>query len=147
MASKEMKEIEELYKKEEERVKAYFRYCPFCYKEESMSFEWGLRKSYMFCKDCGAKWYLHYSWGALQGAQLINASVDGKGNELLQKEHKPEFWQAMGLKGHKALSSEKQEKVVKEREVIREIVKIRCPYCHKLYDESQDKCPNCGAPR
>jgi len=43
---------------------------------------------------------------------------------------------------------EKQEKVIKEREVIvKEVVKIRCSYCRKLYDESLGKCPNCGASR
>lgn len=34
-----------------------------------------------------------------------------------------------------------------EKEIIREIVKIRCPYCGNLYDENQDKCPTCGAGR
>jgi len=37
--------------------------------------------------------------------------------------------------------------VVKEREIIREIVKIRCPYCNNLYDEKYDKCPHCGGKR
>lgn len=37
--------------------------------------------------------------------------------------------------------------VIKEREVIKEIVKIRCPYCSSLYDETEEKCPNCGANR
>lgn len=27
----------------------------------------------------------------------------------------------------------------------RVIVKIRCPSCHKLYDETLDSCPHCGA--
>jgi len=35
--------------------------------------------------------------------------------------------------------------VIREKEIIREIVKIRCPYCNSLYDEKLDKCPNCGA--
>ena len=35
--------------------------------------------------------------------------------------------------------------VVKEREVVRELVKIRCAYCGKLYDERLNKCPHCGA--
>jgi rubrerythrin len=35
--------------------------------------------------------------------------------------------------------------VIREKEIIREIVKIRCPYCNNLYDEKLDKCPNCGA--
>ena len=34
--------------------------------------------------------------------------------------------------------------VIKEREIIKEIVKIRCPYCNNLYDEKEDKCPYCG---
>jgi len=37
--------------------------------------------------------------------------------------------------------------VVKEREIIREIVKIRCPYCNNLYDEKYEKCPHCGGKR
>jgi DNA-directed RNA polymerase subunit RPC12/RpoP len=37
------------------------------------------------------------------------------------------------------------EPVVTQKEIIHEVVKIRCPYCHGLYDETLDKCPNCGA--
>jgi len=37
--------------------------------------------------------------------------------------------------------------VVKERKIIREIVKIRCPYCNNLYDEKHDRCPHCGGKR
>jgi uncharacterized membrane protein len=33
---------------------------------------------------------------------------------------------------------------VREKEIIREIIKIRCPYCGSLYDETENKCPNCG---
>jgi hypothetical protein len=36
------------------------------------------------------------------------------------------------------------KEIVKEKEVI---VKIRCSYCHNLYDETLDKCPHCGATR
>ncbi len=35
--------------------------------------------------------------------------------------------------------------VTREREIIKEIVKIRCRYCGKLYDERLDGCPHCGA--
>lgn len=35
--------------------------------------------------------------------------------------------------------------VTREREIIKEIVKIRCRYCGKLYDERLDRCPHCGA--
>jgi len=44
-------------------------------------------------------------------------------------------------------STEEGAAVVKEREIIREIVKIRCPYCNNLYDEKYDKCPYCGGKR
>jgi len=34
--------------------------------------------------------------------------------------------------------------VMKEREVIREVVKVRCRYCGRLYEERLDSCPYCG---
>jgi hypothetical protein len=34
--------------------------------------------------------------------------------------------------------------IMKEREVIREIVKVRCGHCGNLYDERDNKCPHCG---
>jgi hypothetical protein len=37
-----------------------------------------------------------------------------------------------------------QPVVVKEREVIREIVKVRCRHCGNLYDERDNRCPHCG---
>jgi DNA-directed RNA polymerase subunit RPC12/RpoP len=35
--------------------------------------------------------------------------------------------------------------VITQKEIIREVVKIRCPYCKGLYDETLDTCPHCGA--
>jgi len=35
--------------------------------------------------------------------------------------------------------------VFKEREIIREIVKIRCRHCGGLFEERLDRCPHCGA--
>lgn len=34
--------------------------------------------------------------------------------------------------------------MIKEREVIREIVKVRCRHCGNLYDERDNKCLHCG---
>ncbi len=48
---------------------------------------------------------------------------------------------------HETQAREEGAAVVKEREIIREIVKIRCPYCNNLYDEKYDKCPHCGGKR
>lgn len=36
--------------------------------------------------------------------------------------------------------------IYKEREIIREIVKIRCRHCGTLFEEKLDHCPHCGAP-
>jgi hypothetical protein len=41
-------------------------------------------------------------------------------------------------------ATSENQPTVQEREIIREVVKIRCPYCGSLYDETEDKCPNCG---
>lgn len=41
-------------------------------------------------------------------------------------------------------SASDSQALVKEREIIREVVKIRCPYCGNLYDETEDRCPHCG---
>ena len=43
--------------------------------------------------------------------------------------------------------SEERTAIVREREIIKEIVKIRCQYCNNLYDEKYDKCPYCGGKR
>jgi len=37
--------------------------------------------------------------------------------------------------------------ILKETTIVKEIVKVRCRYCGKLYNESLDKCPYCGASR
>lgn len=57
-------------------------------------------------------------------------------------------WFSRSIKsmGEAAISANSgNQPVVREKEIIREIVKIRCPYCKNLYDEQLDKCPNCGA--
>jgi len=41
----------------------------------------------------------------------------------------------------------KEQVVIKEKEIIREIVKVRCKYCGRLYDETENQCPHCRAGR
>jgi hypothetical protein len=51
------------------------------------------------------------------------------------------------LRGEPSEGKEKQTKdigIVRERVVI---VKTRCPYCGRLYDETLDVCPHCGGKR
>jgi hypothetical protein len=38
------------------------------------------------------------------------------------------------------------KEVYRERETVREIVKIRCRHCGTLFEEKLDRCPHCGAP-
>jgi RNA polymerase subunit RPABC4/transcription elongation factor Spt4 len=38
------------------------------------------------------------------------------------------------------------KEVYKEREIIREIVKIRCRNCGTPFEEKLNRCPHCGAP-
>ena len=41
---------------------------------------------------------------------------------------------------------ETQQQVIREEVVKKEvIVKVRCSYCHAQFDETLDKCPDCGA--
>jgi len=41
--------------------------------------------------------------------------------------------------------SEKTEPIpVKEHEVIKEVVKVKCQYCGQTYEQTEDKCPYCG---
>jgi len=70
--------------------------------------------------------------------------VDRDGNERWGTPEQVKEWQ------QEEKERERLEKavVVREKEtIIKEIVKVRCPYCGKLYGESLDKCPYCGASR
>jgi hypothetical protein len=57
----------------------------------------------------------------------------------------PKQWQS-SIASTRARAKEtiKEKEIIKEKEVI---VKVRCPYCHNLYDETSDKCPYCGGNR
>jgi hypothetical protein len=59
-----------------------------------------------------------------------------------------EGYEEKAIKGQ--IATEEKEEKARQKEVIKEkevIVKIRCPYCHNLYDETFDKCPYCGGRR
>jgi hypothetical protein len=43
--------------------------------------------------------------------------------------------------GATEITAESVKEIIKEKTVI---VKIRCPYCANLYDETLEKCPHCG---
>jgi len=54
------------------------------------------------------------------------------------------IFRVLGMRGKEIEWTSTKSEVVKEREVIREIVKIRCRYCGQLYEEKLDRCPHCG---
>jgi len=53
----------------------------------------------------------------------------------------PEEYERKAIKGE---IPGKEKEIIKEKEVI---VKVRCPYCHNLYDETLNRCPHCGGGR
>ena len=58
------------------------------------------------------------------------------------------FWRSLKYRGAEGQVVNPQgQSPEATKEVIREVVKIRCPYCGSLYDEDENKCPNCGAQR
>ena len=39
------------------------------------------------------------------------------------------------------------QQVIKEKIIVKEVVKIKCQYCGTLYDQTASKCPHCGGNR
>jgi hypothetical protein len=139
---------EEIIELQEKEVSKYLKHCPLCYAKSSIEFDWGLRKSYVMCSECGARWHINYGLTGFHWAKLVKVNVEGKGADLLEKEQEPQFWQKMYLEGRKTIEEVAPPNTVREKEIVREvIVKIRCPYCKNLYDETLDKCPHCSAMR
>lgn len=135
----------------------YFKHCPLCHSSDSIAIRYGfLARSPTFtCSGCKAKWRFDVNWGTmfsdvanLGWVMLIEDGVDGRGVNLINERHRPEFWQKMSLKDKPQLTDKPQAlQLIKEKEIIREkevIVKVRCPYCRKLHDETDNRCPYCG---
>ena len=136
----------------------YFPVCPFCYGKVTIVYK-ARGKDFASCLDCGAKWHIYLKKGRdhtleMTWAMLIEDGIDGKGKAYLGKKYDSSIWKRWSLKAKRKIAStreiEKPSVEIKEKEVVKEkevIVKIRCPYCHNLYNESLDKCPHCGGKR
>ena len=37
-----------------------------------------------------------------------------------------------------------RDQIIQEKIIIREVIKLKCPYCDTLYDQSNPRCPHCG---
>jgi len=85
------------------------------------------------------------------GAKLVENGSTKKGTKLVGKLYDREFWEKIVLEGisEKPLVLERQRvpNVAERTIIVREVVKIRCPYCGGLYDEVKDRCPYCGGKR
>jgi len=150
----------EYFKSVESEVLGYFICCPFCGSERLQTHLISGGRDTLTCENCGAKWHLYVGLTGFKWAELDIESKNGKGLELLGKRLDKNEWREMAHRIRRTLprttptkvkeEKEVEEKLVKEKEIIKEkevIVKIRCPYCHNLYDETLDKCPHCGAKR
>ena len=100
----------------------------------------------MTCIECGARWHLNYGLTGFHWAKLLNRDIAGRASQaLLEEKLEPHVWQLMALEGLK--STVKSEAIPPKDIKIEEVVKVRCPFCNNLYDETKDRCPYCGGYR
>jgi len=73
---------------------------------------------------------------------VLGAVMSLVGATLMRRSMKPgDFnWPVLNTS---AMSS---GQIIRERETIKEVVKIPCPYCGTLAENTVSKCPSCGAP-
>jgi len=135
-------------------ISKFFPSCPLCQKQ-SIEIRWNADwygRDYLVCSNCDAKWHIYYL-GSLKWAKLIEEGTSGLGAAYLEEEKNPTFWFNMIEKtSEKSLKKMEisAQPIVREKEIIREkevIVKVKCPYCGKLYNEVMDICPHCGGKR
>lgn len=75
------------------QIAKHFPWCPFCcFEQLKIDLEPGRRLDYILCDNCGAKWEMNIQ-EKLKSVKLVEASIDWKGKDLLQKEMEPKFWQ------------------------------------------------------
>ena len=122
-----MTEFRDFIEKAERDVSKYFRYCPLCFAENSMQFQWGLKEDAMTCSNCGAKWHINHGITGFHWAKLVKVNAEGRGAELLGEKNYPFFWQQMALNGvrlpegtHKKETEEPKEQLAEEKEVSKE---------------------------
>jgi len=119
-------------------------FCEHCY--------WQIRKEYDSRKTCDDCVYFKDDFCNKIKLQLTPVTI-GINDYFVQAEEcvhyiTKEEYEKKAIKGE--IAAQKKEERAKEKEIIREkevIVKIRCPYCGKLYDETLDVCPHCGGKR
>jgi hypothetical protein len=134
----------------EKDLRSYFQCCPICGNNQMTLNLIPMGRDTITCASCDATWHTYIGLTGFKWAELDLPSKDGRGQELVGKRFSKyeirKAAQASRINGMNVTS--KVATVTKEREIIKErqvIVKIRCGYCRSTYDESLDKCPQCGA--
>jgi rubrerythrin len=101
---------------------------------------------------------LHISQGFSQAFPL-NISIPAGGRPTFQSIDSRVSWSVKGviaIEGRPDVASSAMEiqvsqgaaaQVIKEKEIIREVVMIPCKYCGALMPQTDTVCPNCGAKR
>ncbi len=121
-----------------------FSQCPFCgSKQLKFDVEYGSEQDYICCEECNAKWEIDWKGEDFRIEYItLLETADPEKQVLKGQKHPPEFWQEMASQTMKAHPNIIEKEIIRETKVI---IKIRCQYCGKPYDESLDVCPNCGA--
>jgi DNA-directed RNA polymerase subunit RPC12/RpoP len=130
----------------ESHVAEIFLKCPLCgSKLLEFDVEYGSMQDYIYCLECNAKWEIDWKGENFKIEYIILVETgDTEKYGLKGEKHSPEFWQQMASQTKETQPNAKEKEVIRETQII---IKIRCQYCGKLYDEALDVCPNCGAKR
>jgi hypothetical protein len=154
---KSMSDNRDAFLKEcESEMRGYLVCCPLCGSDDIRFHLIPNGRDTLTCDSCAALWHLNYR-EYFRWAELEVEGSSGEGKELLERKLKPTEWLRLAQNARKKPKKTSQENtpqevtnkdVVREKEIVREkevIVKVRCLYCKKTYDETLDRCPNCGA--
>jgi len=130
----------------ESHVAEFFPQCPLCgSKSLEFDIEYGRVHDFIYCLGCNARWEIDWKGENFKIESITLVEVrDVEKYGLKRGKHSPEFWRRMALQAKEGQPIAKEKEVIREKEVI---VKVRCPYCGKLYNEVLDVCPHCGGKR
>jgi len=92
------------------------------------------------CQDCFQKEVLDKQGACPHCNKQMIADEDSYSQYIVDNK----WYHTTCLRRMEFLSKQQPVEKMITKEVI---VKVRCPYCSNLYDETLDKCPHCGAKR
>jgi hypothetical protein len=98
--------------------------------------EYGSVHDYIYCVDCNAKWEIGWKGDdfKIDYLTLLEVGDSEKYGDLVTEKHSIEFWREMMQTSREGVPIIRGETVLK----------VRCEYCGKLFNEDLDACPNCG---